>query len=106
MLHVLIALACLLIIDEYTLQLRRRYIERRQLRAWQRRIRPLEPPPSVAPRPAPRPVDPFALSAEEEAALERSRREGAQQRARWEEIERGMQKIREENAARRRGSAH
>ncbi len=108
MLHFLIAITCLLVIDEYTLQLRHRYIARRQLRAWQKRVRPLTPPPA-APRPAPHPANPFALSADEEAILERCRREGAQQRARWEEIERGMQKIREENAARSKrseGCAH
>lgn len=41
MFHLIIAAACLLIIDEHTFQFRRRYLERRRLRAWQKRIRPL-----------------------------------------------------------------
>ncbi|MGB6450768.1 MAG: hypothetical protein WBE92_08460 [Steroidobacteraceae bacterium] len=92
--HFLIAIVCLLIIDEYTFQLRRRYIEGRQLRAWQKRVRSLEPPSSAAPRPAPRTINPFALSPEQEAVLERSRREAQERCVLWSELERSLREFR------------
>lgn len=49
MYRTILIIACLLIIDEFTLQLRRRYIERRQLRWWQSRIRGLRQQPAPLP---------------------------------------------------------
>lgn len=66
MFRLIVVIACLLIIDEFALGLRRRYLEHRQLRWWEKRIVRLSPAPSATQATSLDPI--FKLPPEEEAA--------------------------------------